>query len=437
MRGRHVIVVGAGLAGLSAARDLSRRGARVTLIEARDRIGGRVWTIRDGFDGRHAEAGADLIEQSQEDVLGLARELSLRPVRILRRGFGFYGPTPTGRIGRQALDARADELLRPFAAFIRDYHLSERRWDSGVAEHLAGRSAAGLLAAADAPAWVRARLRGLRGLFLADPDELSALAVIDFFAETGTPGREPMYRLASGNDSLAHALARALASPPILRTALRRVRQTRRSVVATVEGPSGRDEIEADVAILAVPATTARDVVFEPELPDAQQDAMRTLRYGAATRLLLQFDRRFWTSAGRSCAFGTDGPLGAVWDGNEQQRGGAAILSLLAGGGASRELQALVRAGVAGIVPRLRWLGRPSRLLRSQMVVWDDDPWVRGGYAYFHVGCRATSRDWLARPAGRVLFAGEQTSVRWQGYMNGAVQSGLRAAAEAALVAGG
>src|SRR6187401_2924034 len=96
--GSRVVVAGAGLAGLSAARALEARGAEVTIVEARDRVGGRVWTIRDQFaGGQHAEAGADLIEEEQEHTLKLARELGLKPVRILRAGFGFYGPGARGK----------------------------------------------------------------------------------------------------------------------------------------------------------------------------------------------------------------------------------------------------------------------------------------------------------------------------------------------------
>src|SRR5689334_1080273 len=98
LSGVNVVVAGAGLAGLSAARELEHRGASVTVIEARTRVGGRVWTLREPFAARqHAEAGADLIEGEQEHVRALARELGLHPVRILRRGFGFYGPDGRGR----------------------------------------------------------------------------------------------------------------------------------------------------------------------------------------------------------------------------------------------------------------------------------------------------------------------------------------------------
>jgi monoamine oxidase len=91
---------------------------------------------------------------------------------------------------------------------------------------------------------------------------------------------------------------------------------------------------------------------------------------------------------------------------------------------------------VEGLVERLDWLGsRSATLLHSRLITWEDDPWTRGGYAYFDPGFDPSLRDWLARPHGRVLFAGEHTSINWQGYMNGAVESGLRAAAEISALA--
>ena len=148
--------------------------------------------------------------------------------------------------------------------------------------------------------------------------------------------------------------------------------------------------------------------------------------------MLLQFATRFWVRAGRPRAFGSDQPTGAVWDGNEQQRGPAGILSVLAGGRASHELVAMLNddGGATALTRHWRWLGRPSRLLAAHVVRWNDDPWVRGGYAAFDPGFAPAGRDWLSRACGPVHFAGEHTAIRHQGYMNGAVVSGLRAAEE-------
>jgi monoamine oxidase len=433
LAGTSVIVGGAGLAGLSAARSLEARGAAVTVVEARDRVGGRVWTLRSQFAARqHAEAGADLIEEEQDRVLTLARELGLETVRILRDGFGFYGPAAHGarriHTGPGTLGL-AGKLLRTEVA---DFKLAEERWDSAVAARLARQSVAEWLARVNAPAAVRAGMRGFRGFFLADPENLSLLPLVEQFAESGTPGRGHIYRIRGGTDRLATVMATRLRGAVLLSTVVRRVVRHDERVTVTIQGlGKPHTELTADFFVCALPASTARGVLFEPALPEPQQEAIARLRYGCATRLLLQFERRFWRQRGRPLAFGTDLPIGAVWDGNEHQRGPQGILSFLAGGDASKGLQDILHAEAErGVIRQLEWLGKPSRLLASQTVIWDHDPWARGGYAYFDPGFNPLSREWLARPAGRIVFAGEHTSIKSQGYMNGAVESGQRAARE-------
>jgi monoamine oxidase len=119
-------------------------------------------------------------------------------------------------------------------------------------------------------------------------------------------------------------------------------------------------------------------------------------------------------------------------EGNEEQRGRAGILALLAGGAASDATQAIVaKDGMTALASRLDWLGAGrGEILGSRQIVWESDPWSRGGYAYFDPSFDPALRPWLARPVGRVFFAGEHTSLRWQGYMNGAIESGRRAAEE-------
>lgn len=425
------------MAGLAAARALQSRGAAVSVFEARDRVGGRVWTLRGGFAARqHAEAGADLIESEQEHVLAFARELGLRPVRILRDSFGFYGPDARGRRRIHTTLGGFQEFARRLGPVVRDFKLAEERWDSAVGERYGRLSVASYLDEIKAPRRLRAGVRGFRGFFLADPEDLSMLPMLEQFAESGPPGRDCFYRIPGGNDRLATLAARRLGTPVRLRTIVRRVAQHDRGVRVTVEDDTGRrSESRADFFVCATPATTTRAIEFDPPLPEPQHDAITHLRYGCATRLLLQFERRFWRRRGRPNAFGSDLSVGALWEGNEQQAGPAGILSFLAGGRASKELQEiLAREGPAGAVARIAWLGRPARLLASQAIVWDDDPWARGGYAYFDPSFEPRWRAWLARPAGRIVFAGEHTSVKSQGYMNGAIETGLRAAAEIAAL---
>jgi monoamine oxidase len=439
LTGARVIVAGAGLAGLSAARALEGRGAAVTTIEARARVGGRVWTLRDGFAaGQHAEAGGDLIEEEQEHVLGLARQLGLTPVRILREGFGFYGPDSRGRRRIHTGPATFATAGRMLTREVADFKLAESRWDSAIAARLARTSVWDWLEEQRAPKSFKAAMRGFRGFFLADPEDLSMLPLVEQFAESGTPGQDQIFRIPGGNDRLATGIAKRLRGTLLCETIVRRIVQRTKGVLVTVDDRTGRrSEIAADYLVCALPASTAREVVFEPALPAPQHEAIAYLRYGCATRLVLQFDRRFWKKARRPLAFGTDLPIGAVWDGNEQQRGPHGILSFLAGGGASRALQEIVGGeGHAGVIARLEWLGKPSALVASRTIVWEDDPWARGGYAYFDPGFDPLWRAWLARPAGRIVFAGEHTSIKNQGYMNGAIETGLRAAAEVAALRG-
>ena len=439
LAGTSVIVAGAGLAGLSAARALEARGAAVTVVEARDRVGGRVWTLRTQFGARqHAEAGADLIEEEQEHVLALAKDLGLETVRILRESFGFYGPDARGRRRVHRGLGSMGQVAKLLAGPIRDFKLAEERWDSAVSVRLGRLSVAKWLDSVKAPAPVRAGVCGFRGFFLADPEDLSMLPLIEQFAESGPPGRGRIFRIAGGNDRLATTMAKRMRGAILLKTVVRRVRRHDERVTVTIEAlGKPHTEISADFFVCALPASTARGIFFDPALPQEQHEAIARLRYGCATRLLLQFDRRFWKQRGRPIAFGTDMPTGAVWDGNEHQRGPQGILSFLAGGTASKALQEILQtSGERGVISQLDWLGRPGRLLASQVVAWDHDPWARGGYAYFDPGFDPLWRAWLARPAGRVLFAGEHTSIKSQGYMNGAVESGLRAAAEVSALAG-
>jgi monoamine oxidase len=440
MRGISVLIAGAGLAGLTAARDLMKKGADVTVVEARSRLGGRVLTIREPFLHRqHAEAGGDLIDESQEEICKLISELGLKRAKILPGGFTGIRQLASGRRVRGKKGWY--ELQRKLQPEIRAYCLGEQRWDGGVAQSMARESVAHWLDRIDAPQRLRDTATGFRGFFLADPEDLSLLALVDQFAEDGVPGGDKMFRIVGGNDRLVEALAKPLGDKVKRDTILCKVRHSSDGVSVTVQTRRGLDEMRANYLVCTLPASTLRDVSFDPALPDPQRDAIASVRYGASTKTSLQFEHATWRKRGKPRAYGTNLSIGALWDASEEQHSRsspsarhAGILTLLAGGSASTSTrEMLATGGPERIVDELTWLDvNKTKLLAWDSISWEQDIWARGGYAFFDTQFRPVLREWLARPCGRIFFAGEHTSVRAQGYMNGAVETGLRAAEEVA-----
>ena len=145
LAGATVLVAGAGLAGLAAARDLTALGAAVTVIDARDRVGGRVWTIRDGFANRqHAEAGGDMIDEEQHEIRQLAMSLGLKLTPILRGSFGYIRLDAQGRprVVKRSSMRGWDRLKKELEPWIKCYKMAEQRWDSPIAADIARRAIA-------------------------------------------------------------------------------------------------------------------------------------------------------------------------------------------------------------------------------------------------------------------------------------------------------
>ena len=430
MHGSSVLVAGAGLAGLVAAHELARAGALVTVVDARDYAGGRVRTVRAFEHGGYAEAGGEFIEPAHKETVGLCQAFGLRLVRVLHAGFAHRHRGADGRfhLSRTEPWQRLSDALQPL---INRYKASRGDPSADAVREMATMSLREWLRRVDAPADLHAMVDAMRGFFLAEAEEISVLPYVEQLSQGGSPAQSELHRIEGGNDRLVDALVRATPARLLFGHVIHAISQATDRVVVTSRDASGlTQQLEADAIVVALPASTLRDVEIRPALPDDQQRAIQRLSYGCATKVIVQSPRSLFGDR-HARAFATDTRLGAFWDASEHQQQPGSIAVFLGGGAAASWLRDAAAHGADDLMGDLCWLGmNAAPIAHVHVADWSADPHSRGGYAYFDPAFDPAWRALLRKPAGRIVFAGEHTSERWQGFMNGAVESGQRAARE-------
>ena len=423
-----MLVAGGGLAGLTAARDLIDRGAEVHLIDARNRLGGRVWTVRDdGFDGIPLEAGGEFIDGEHEAIRKLVADHGLQLQQILREGFGLALDL-RGRVqlfkGQQAIWS---DFKRALAKEVEMLEAAGCDWNSSAASLIGRHSLDAVLRARGATDEVRAMAQGLRGFYLADADEMSALPGVELAMQPKDPGHVTLARIKGGNDRLIDKLAAKKGLKVSLQLEVKRVAHDQRGItIHVVDHARKSAALKGDYLVVAAPAPIVRDLEFAPPLPPLHRQALKTLRPGPATKAHLLFDRAWWRQKGQPQAWGSNLDTGAIWEAAGARPG---VLTMLAGGRASRAFRDLLEdGGPQRLVRRLSWLGDVEEVRDFRSTTWELDRFSGAGYGVFGVDFKPEWRSELSRSFGRIAFAGDHTSREWQGYMNGAVESGHRAA---------
>ncbi len=420
---RRVIVIGAGAAGLAAASALHRAGLRVTILEARDRLGGRVDTRTDPVLGVAVEHGAEFVHGRPERTLALARRARAAVHALPDRN--------QRRLGSRLVDAgrtleEAEELLRqgtrddePFEAVVRRQRVAHRQ-----------RAAATMAAAF------------VRGFYLADPRRASSLALARMTRAMDEIGGDDLSRVEGGFRRVLEPLVRTVRRGGVdlrLSTVVDELRWRPGAVRVRARGPTGAilPSVEARAALVTVPVTLlhAGAIRFVPALPEKRR-AAAALRTGGVVKVILRFRRAPWRQGARGLVL-LHVPGAAVpvfWTLAPVE---APVLVGWAGGPDAGRLAGLREPEVlrAALASAARGLGRTRRELEERLdgaavIDWSRDPFARGGYAVFPVGSAGASAA-LARSVERTLFfAGEATAGPRAGTVEGALESGERAARE-------
>jgi monoamine oxidase len=438
---RHVIVVGAGLAGLAAASQLRERGWDVSILEARARPGGRVYTLREPFsDGLYAEAGAARIQDSHEYTLRYVKRFNL----ALDPFFPMEGKSVTCVAGRRIVNPPGSPV--DLAQVPLEFSDEERTlgYRGSLVKYLM--SHLGSIGDPADPNWPAqdlsrfevaiaefSRLNGASPSFLRliglghDLSGMSALHLLRD-AALGAKTRQ-WFKIRGGNDRLPAALAATLSDSIRYGAPVVRLQQTDASVQVTYLRDRTPVTLAGSYVVCTVPAAVMRAVEVSPELPAAKRAALQDLGSLPMARVHLQTRRRFWLERGESGWAQTDDPMD-IWDYSRDQPGRRGILGAYLSGAIAHKVTAMASPDRGRFVlERMERVhpGVTEDFETSASYSWIDDPWARGASAEFAPGQMSRLYQTLRAPVGRIYFAGEYTSP-WSGWMNGALESGHRAA---------
>jgi monoamine oxidase len=440
----RIVIVGGGMAGLNTAYKLQKAGLASTVYEGANRTGGRMMTASNLLaDGLTTELGGEFIDSTHEEMLALMKEFGLELLDTRGPGSESLKPETYFINGRHYTQAQAAAAFAPLAKkMFADYDSLEDvvnfEKDGGggpidrmsITEYLTRIGATGWMRELIDVAYVTeygldaGEQSALNLLFLIGTGDLEDPESFELLGES-----DERYKVRGGNQRLVDSLAERL-EPSIRRLHRLEAIKTRAQGGYTLTFQTGGRAVDehADIVVMAIPFSILRELKVDVELPPQKLKAIRELAYGINAKVLVGFQSRPWEKRGFSGATYSDETFQLAWANSYLQAGTSGGLTLYSGGAlgtaagegtaeqaAQRLLRGIERAYPGTLAERN---GKVSRFH------WPTHPWSKGSYSCYRPGQWTTIAGSEGLPVGNLFFAGEHCSYDFQGYMNGAAQSG-------------
>jgi monoamine oxidase len=447
-RKADVAIVGAGLAGLTTARQLVKAGRSVIVLEARKRVGGRTFSLPLGPGASDvANMGATFVGPTQYRILALMAELGIRKFPTYSTGktifydngqaksfSGLIPPTDLVAVAElgvntlPALDAMAKQVP-PDAPYDAPH---AREWDGMTAETWVNQNILSQkgrqLVALTVEGLVSAELRDLSMLYFLFYIR-SAGSTNDLIARPGAGGAQD-FRVAGGTQGIAIAMARALGKRVILGHPVRRIVQGGRGASVYADGLT----VSARRIVVAIPPPLAARIDYSPALPALRDQLTQRMPMGSLIKTIAVYDRPFWREQGLSGYVNSlQGPVQICFDASPES-GTPGVMLGFVDAAEARVLsgQPLAERRRQVLASYARYFGAPALTPRQYLdLPWDNEVYTRGcPVCVMPPGTITSYGSALRAPIGRIHWAGTETATVWNGYMDGAVQSGQRAAQE-------
>jgi monoamine oxidase len=450
-----VCIVGAGMAGLNCAYQLKKKGLLAKVMEGNSRSGGRMFTAKNIMgNGYTTELGGEFIDSTHKDMLQLVQEFGLTlldtqdasQLSLTKDAYFFNNQHYT----LQQVIAAFQDIAPQMQSHINslpDYVTYDNPGNGAafdamsITQYLESIGCSGFLKKLIEVAYVTE--------FGLEAQEQSALNLLYLISTNTSQGSfdifgdsDERYKIAGGNQQLTDALANNIKEQITYEHKLIVIRQVapERYQLIFEKSNGSTAEVRADVVVLALSFTMLREVDIQIELPEWKRHAIDHLGYGMNAKLMLGFNTRTWVNAGYTGYVFSDELVQSGWDNTQMQNGSGGGYTIYSGGQIGIDVgQGSAASQADNYLPVLNKIFAGSQSAyngKAERMHWPSSVWMKGSYACYKPGQYSTIAGAERRSIGKLLFAGEHCSLDFQGYMNGAAESGRKAANRILSLAG-